>query len=214
MFLEVDEDQHKAPGYHNDKSGDMKRMVKVMNGCWLDEKFPPVVWLRYNPDPSNFFVYQFPDDTPETKPQFKSKEQREELLIKHLKSIDLDKKERVKIEYAFYDARVVGGKTIAETTTKKSYDQTLKSFSTVPEIFAYNPTLVPTEINDVDMVSGDDDDASYDSDDYEEEGTSISSMDLESQESDTERLYQGACNSQGTDDPATDILGQFDSADF
>ena len=119
----------------------------------------------------------------------------------------------MKIEYAFYDAIVQDGKTIAETTRKKRYDQTLEDISTVPEIFAYNPTLVPTETNDDDMVNGADDDASYDSDDYEEEGTSISSMDLESQESDTERLYQGACDSQGTDDPATDILGQFDSAD-
>ena len=62
------------------------------------------------------------------------------------------------------------------------------------------------------MVSGDDDDASCDSDDYEEEetATEISDVDMVSG---TDDDAKEAGDSQGTD-PALDVTGPFDSADF
>ena len=213
VFLEVDEDQHKAPGYENHTlSGDMKRMEDVMRAYKNGRNRLPVLWLRYNPDASKFCANPYA----QAKPQFKDKIKRENLLIKHLKEIDLSKEEQEswKIEYAFYDAMVVDGKTVAETTTRPTYKEDIRDISTVPQRFAYNPRAadVPAEINDVDMVSGDDDDASCDSDDYEEEetATEISDVDMVSG---TDDDAKEAGDSQGTD-PALDVTGPFDSADF
>ena len=178
----------------------MKRMENVMRAYKNGGNTLPVLWLRYNPDASNFFVHQYPG---KTVPQCTSKKQREELLIQHLKEIDLstEEPESWKIEYAFYDARVVGGKTIAETTTISTYGETYRNLSTVPQIFAWDPNYDPKElINDVEAPDGDTTDDDTMLPEYQE-------------------LYAGfyqeeTYDSQGTDDLAIDVRGQFDSADF
>lgn len=165
VFLEVDEHQHKAPGYENRvsapyRSGDMERMVKVMGAYWHAGNVWPVLWLRYNPDASKFVVYQSQGDTPETVPQCTDRKERKRLLINHLVSIDLSEEAQGswKIEYAFYDARVVSGNTIAETTEIPTYAEAYRNLSTVPTIstiFAWDPNYAPARINDVEAPDGD-----------------------------------------------------------
>ena len=165
VFLEVDEHQHKAPGYENRvsapyRSGDMERMVKVMGAYWHAGNVWPVLWLRYNPDASKFVVYQSQGDTPETVPQCTDRKERERLLINHLESIDLSEEAQGgwKIEYAFYDARVVSGNTIAETTEIPTYAEAYRNLSTVPTIstiFAWDPNYAPARINDVEAPDSD-----------------------------------------------------------
>ena len=160
VFLEVDEDQHRAPGYENNVSGDMKRMEDVMRAYKNGRNRLPVLWLRYNPDASKFVVYQSQGDTPETVPQCTDRKERERLLINHLESIDLSEEAQGgwKIEYAFYDARVVSGNTIAETTEIPTYAEAYRNLSTVPTIstiFAWDPNYAPARINDVEAPDSD-----------------------------------------------------------